>query len=149
MVDINFSPSVPTAGDQLNITCSATVPERLVHSPDSFIISYDIEGQQVVAEDNPDAEQFAIAREDNIYSQELLWLILWIHETKGNISVVIFLAPLSAISDDSQELLVDSELMLITIIWIFIFHALTSCIVPPPSMSASLTPDGTVYGVLY
>ena len=72
MVDINFSPSVPTAGNQLNITCSATVPERLVHSPDSFIISYDIEGQQVVAEDNPDAEQFAIAREDNIYSQELL-----------------------------------------------------------------------------
>ena len=51
------------------MTCSATVPERLVRSPSAFIISYDGGSQNVVAEDNPDATQSAVSRDDNIFSR--------------------------------------------------------------------------------
>ena len=67
-VAITFS-SVPTAGDQLNVTCSAIVPERLIHSPSSFVISYDVDSQSIVAEDNPNATQSNVSRDDNIFSR--------------------------------------------------------------------------------
>ena len=108
MVNINFSPSAPTACDQLNITCSATVPERLVHSPDSFIISYCIEGQQVVSEDNSDVEQFAIAREDNIFTRTVTINPVKKLDAREYFCVIRFSAPLSATSNNSSS--VDSEL---------------------------------------
>ena len=67
-VVVSFS-SIPTAGDQLNVTCIATVPERLVYTPASFVISYDAGGQQVVAEDNPDATQSNISQDGNTFSR--------------------------------------------------------------------------------
>ena len=39
-------PFIPTAGDQLTMTCNITVPERLVHEPSSVVWSYDQAGQQ-------------------------------------------------------------------------------------------------------
>ena len=53
-------------GDQLNVTCSATVPERLIHSPSSFNISFD---GGLVAEVNPNATQSAVSRNGNIFSR--------------------------------------------------------------------------------
>ena len=66
-VSISFS-FTPTAGDLLNLTCSATVPERLVerHRP-GIVISYDNLGQDVVAEDNSDAIQSNVTRVDNVF----------------------------------------------------------------------------------
>ncbi len=67
-VAITFS-CVPTVGDILNVTCSATVPERFIYSPSTFIISYDSGSQMVVAEDNLDATQSAISTDGNIFSR--------------------------------------------------------------------------------
>ena len=66
-------PSVPTAGDQFNVTCSATVPERLVdsHSPGTFAISYNSGGQQKVSVNNPDATQTEVLRDGNVFSKVL------------------------------------------------------------------------------
>ena len=51
------------------MTCSATVPERLVRSPTSFIISYDGGSQDIVSEINPDATQSAVSVNGNIFSR--------------------------------------------------------------------------------
>ena len=48
------------------MTCSATVPERLINSPSAFIISYD---GDLVAEVNPNATQSAVYRDGNIFSR--------------------------------------------------------------------------------
>ena len=51
------------------MTCSAIVPERLIHWPSSFVISYDGGSQSIVAEDNPNASQSDVSRDDNIFSR--------------------------------------------------------------------------------
>ena len=72
MVNIDF-PSIPTAGDEFNFTCTATVPERLVHVPDAFTISYNFALLmiRVVADDNPDATQSSIMRNGNVFSRDI------------------------------------------------------------------------------
>ena len=67
MIDIDF-PSIPTAGDEFNFTCRATVPERLVHVPSAFTISYDFRGINEVAVDNSDATQSPVMRNGNVFS---------------------------------------------------------------------------------
>ena len=110
---ISFS-SIPTAGDLLNLTCSASIPERLVerHRPAGIIISYDNLGQMVVAEDNPDATQSNVIRVDNVFSR-----IVTIHPVKTSDAKEYhceagFGAPLNAESDNSRELSVHSKCLL-------------------------------------
>ena len=50
------------------MTCSATAPERLIHSP-LIVISYDGSQQEIVAEDNPNATQSAVSVDGNIFSR--------------------------------------------------------------------------------
>ncbi len=51
------------------MTCIATVPERLIHSPSAFNISYDSGSQMLIAEDNPDAIQSDVSTDGNIFSR--------------------------------------------------------------------------------
>ena len=67
MINIDF-PSIPTAGDEFIFTCRATVPERLVHVPSDFTISYDFRGINEVAVDNSDATQSSVMRNGNAFS---------------------------------------------------------------------------------
>ena len=64
-------PLIPTAGDEFNFTCTATVPERLVHEPTGFTISYDFSGSIIVADDNTDATQSSITRNGNVFSRDI------------------------------------------------------------------------------
>ena len=71
MIDIDFS-SIPTAGDEFNFTCRATVPERLVHVPNAFTISYDLAGNMKVADDNSDVTQSSLMRNGNVFSRDII-----------------------------------------------------------------------------
>ena len=70
MINLDF-PSLPTAGDEFSFTCRATVPERLVHEPTGFTISYDFSGKFVVADNNPDATQSLVIRNGNVFSRDI------------------------------------------------------------------------------
>ena len=110
---ISFS-SIPTAGDLLNLTCSASVPERLVerHRPAGIVISYDILGQDVVAEDNPDATQSDVTRVDNVFSRIVTINQVKTSDAREYVCQVGFGAPLNAESDNSRELSVHSKCLL-------------------------------------
>ena len=70
MINIDF-PSIPTAGDEFNFTCRATVPERLVYEPTGFTISYDFSGTFIVADKNTDATQSSVMRNGNAFSRDI------------------------------------------------------------------------------
>ena len=70
MINIDFL-SIPTAGGEFNFTCRATVPERLVHVPTGFTISYDFSGDIIVADKNTDATQSSIMRKGNVFSRDI------------------------------------------------------------------------------
>ena len=48
VIEANTIPSIPTSGNDVNITCQATVPETLQAQPSLFVISYDVDGNHVV-----------------------------------------------------------------------------------------------------
>ena len=68
MINIDF-PSIPTAGDKFSFTCRATVPERLVHVPSGFSISYNLAGNMRVADDNSDATESSLMSNGNVFSR--------------------------------------------------------------------------------
>ena len=70
IINVDF-PSIPTAGDEFNFTCRATVPERLVYEPTGFTISYDFSGNIIVADNNTDATQSSIMRNGNVFSRDI------------------------------------------------------------------------------
>ena len=70
MINIDF-PSIPTAGDEFNFTCRATLPERLVHVPTDFTISYDFAGNMRVADDNSDATESSLMSNENVFSRDI------------------------------------------------------------------------------
>ena len=70
LINIDFS-SIPTAGDEFNFTCTATVPERLVYEPSAFTISYNLAGNMIVADDNSNATQSSIMRNGNVFSRDI------------------------------------------------------------------------------
>ena len=53
------------------MTCSATVPERPVHSPDNVIISYDNTGAQQVVLNNPDATESNVTSGENVFTKDV------------------------------------------------------------------------------
>ena len=110
---ISFS-STPTAGDLLILTCSATVPERLVegHRPLGIIISYDNLGQDVVSKDNPDATQSNVTRVNNVFSRIVTINPVKTSDAREYFCEVGFGAPFNAESDESRELLVHSKCLL-------------------------------------
>ena len=124
-VSISFS-SVPTAGDLLNLTCSATVPERLVerHRPAGIVISYDNLGQDVVAEDNPDATQSVVTRDDNMFSSIVTIYPVKTSDARQYFCEVGFGAPLNAENDESRELSVHSKCLLKEIIYSLFYSIL-------------------------
>ena len=70
MINIDF-PSIPTAGDEFNFTCRAIVPERLVHVPSDFTISYDSAGNMIVADNNSDATQSSLMSNGNVFTRDI------------------------------------------------------------------------------
>ena len=112
-VSIIFS-SIPTAGDLLNLTCSATIPERLVegHRPAGIVISYDNLGQDVVAEDNPDATQCNVTRVDNVFSRIVTINPVKTSDAREYFCEAGFGAPFNVESDESRELSVHSKCLL-------------------------------------
>ncbi len=107
-VAITFS-SVPTAGDELNVTCSATVPERLIHSPLAFNISYDSGSQMVVTEDNPDATQSAISTNGNIFSRVVTINPVETSDASRYHCIVLFDMPSTVIANTNEDLQIYSE----------------------------------------
>ena len=108
--DVNVAitfPSVPTAGDQLNVTCSATVPERLVLSP-LIVISYDGSQQEIVAEDNPNATQSEICYDGNIFSRIVTIDPVKTSDARRYHCLVNFENPLAVIMVDNGDLQVYS-----------------------------------------
>ena len=112
-VSISFS-STPTDGDLLNLTCSASVPERLVegHKPAGIVISYNNLGQDVVAEDNPDATQSNVTRVNNVFSKIVTINPLKTSDAREYFCEVSFGAPFNVESDESRELSVHSKCLL-------------------------------------
>ena len=112
-VSISFS-STPTAGDLLNLTCSASVPERLVerHKP-YIVISYDNLGQNVVSDDNPDATQSDVTRVDNVFSRIVTINPVKTSDATEYFCEVGFGTPFNVESDENEELSLHSKFCLI------------------------------------
>ena len=124
-VSIIFS-STPTAGDLLNLTCSATVPERLVerHRP-GIVISYDNSGQNVVSDDNPDATQSNVTRVDNVFSRIVTINAVKTSDAREYFCEVGFGTPFNVEFDESKELSVHSKFCLIkNFYWMFFYNFL-------------------------
>ena len=90
------------------MTCSATVPERLIYSP-LIVISYDFGSQELVAEDNPNATQSAISRDDNIFSRIVTIDPVKTSDARTYFCAVSFGDPLFVLVMDNDELEVQSE----------------------------------------
>ena len=88
------------------MTCSATVPERLIHSPSSFIISYD---GGLVAEVNPNATQSAVSCDGNIFSRIVTIDPVTISDAREYYCNVTFDRPQSVIVVNNNLLQVYSE----------------------------------------
>ena len=91
IVNIDF-PSIPTAGDEFNFTCRATVPERLVHTPSEseFAISYNFAGNMIVADDNSDATQSSVMRNGNVFSRDITLNPVKTSDARNYFCVVVF-----------------------------------------------------------
>ena len=89
MINIDF-PSIPTAGDQFNFTCRATVPERLVHVPTGFIISYDLAGNMKVVDDNSDVTQSSLMSNGNVFSRDITLNPVKTSEAANYFCIVVF-----------------------------------------------------------
>ena len=143
IINITFS-SIPTAGDHLNLTCSATVPERLVerHKPTSILLSYEFGGVQEVAEVNPDATQSNVTRVDNVLSSSVTINPVKTSDAREYHCEVVFGSPFNVDLDKSRKLSVNSKSFACQksfYAFLFLF------VVPPPSMSISLIPSSTIY----
>ena len=91
------------------MTCSATVPERLIHSPSSFNISYDGGSQNVVAEDNPNATQSAVSVNGNIFSRIVTIDPVKTSDARRYFCSVVFEDPQFTVATDTNDLEVQSE----------------------------------------
>ena len=107
-ITIGFS-STPTAGDLLKVTCSATVPDRLVHSPDNVIISYDNTGAQQVALNNPDATESNVTSRENVFIKSVTINPVKTSDAGQYFCVVLFSELLVLVLVNVNELSVYSE----------------------------------------
>ena len=91
------------------MTCSTTVPERLIYSPSAFNISYDGGAQNVVAEDNPNATQSAVSRDGNIFSRIVTIDPVKTSDARRYFCIAIFEVPQFTVVTDTNDLEVQSE----------------------------------------
>ena len=106
---MSFSSISITAGDQLNVTCTATVPQRLVYTPSTVVISYDTGGQQVVAEDNTDATQSEMSQDGNVFSRVVTIDLVKTTDARRYYCSVSFGQPLDTSPLMSNDLRVNSK----------------------------------------
>ena len=124
MINIDF-PSIPTAGDEFNFTCTATVPERLVHVPDGFTISYDFVGNMKVAEDNSDATQSSLMRNGNVFSRDIIINPVKTSDATNYFCIVVF-EDLGTTTHNNRMLNVTSKSFIYMYIHILYFHISSS-----------------------
>ena len=128
MINLDF-PSIPTAGDEFSFTCRATVPERLVHEPTGFTISYDFSGNNIVAVDNPDATQSSIMRNGNVFSRDISLNPVKTSDAREYFCEVEF-GDLGADNDNDGMLSVTSK----SFVYINIINFIFSYLSPPHSI---------------
>ena len=128
MVNIDF-PSIPTAGDEFTFTCRATVPERLVYVPTGFTISYDLPGNIIVADNNTDATQSSVMRNENVFSRDITLNPVKTSDATNYFCEVEF-GDLGADSDNNGMLSVTSK----SFVYIHILYLIFSYLSPPYSI---------------
>ena len=141
MIDIDF-PSIPTAGDEFNFTCRATVPERLVYEPSGFSISYNFAGNMIVAVDNSDATQSSVIRNGNVFSRDITLNPVKTSDATNYYCIVVF-EVFFIISPNFRMLSVTSESLSIFMFYIFISLLLHT--VFSPTISLALSNNDTIY----
>ena len=107
MINIDF-PSIPTAGDQFNFTCRATVPERLVHVPNGFIISYDLAGNVNVVDGTTNIAQSSLMRNRNIFSRDIILNPVKTSDATNYFCIVVF-EDIGTTNYSNRKLIVKSE----------------------------------------
>ena len=110
IINVDF-PSIPTAGDEFNFTCRATAPERLVHVPNGFTISYDLPGNEEVADDNSDATESSIMRNGNVFSRDITLNPVKTSDATNYFCIVVF-EDLGTVTHTNRMLSVTSESIL-------------------------------------
>ena len=132
-ITVGFS-LTPTAGDLLKVTCSVIVPERLVHSPDNVIISYDNIGAQQVVLNNPNATESNVTSRKNVFTKNVFINSVKTSDAGQYFCVVPFSELLVPVPIDVNELSVYSESLhgecvyvIIYFIVIFLQFLLHSC----------------------
>ena len=136
-ITVSFS-STPIAGDLLKVACSATVPERLIHSPDNVIISYDNTGAQQVALNNPDATESNVTSGENVFTKNVTINPVKTSDAGQYFCVVLFSELLLGVPVNVNELSVYSEslhenvcmLLLFPLLYIFLQFLLHPCQYP-------------------
>ena len=114
MINIEF-PSIPTAGDEFNFTCRATVPERLVHTPSGFTISYDLAGDIRVVDNNTDGTQSSVMRNGDVFSRVITLNPVKTSDSRNYSCVVVF-QDLGTTTTNNRMLSVTSK-SFVCIIW--------------------------------
>ena len=110
MIIIDF-PSIPTADDEFIFTCRATVPERLVHVPNGFTISYDLPGNEEVADDNSDATESSLMSNGNVFSRDITLNPVKTSDATNYFCIVVF-EDLGTVIHTNRMLIVTSESIL-------------------------------------
>ena len=109
-VNVSITTStVPTAGDRLSLTCTATVPERLVYTPLTFVISYDPDGEDVVIESNLDATQSVVSQDSLAFSRVVTIDPVKTSDAVKYYCIVSFSLPLNTTTSNDLNLQVYSE----------------------------------------
>ena len=143
MINIDL-PSIPTAGDEFNFTCGATVPERLVHVPSAFTISYNLAGNMRVADDNSDATQSSLIRKGNVFSRDITLNPVKTSDATNYFCIVVF-EGLVVVVHNNRMLNVRSESFIYTLYFIFSCIFSSKYAVSSPNMSLVLSPNDTIY----
>ena len=107
MINIDF-PSIPTAGDEFNFTCRATVPERLVRVPNGFIISYDLAGNVNVVDGSTTVAQSSLMRNGNLFSRDITLNPVKTSDATNYFCIVVF-EDLGTTTHNNKTLIVKSE----------------------------------------
>ena len=90
------------------MTCSATVPERLVYSP-TIIISYDLGAQSIVADDNPSATESLVYKNSNVFSRVVTIDPVKTSDAREYYCIVSFGSPLNILTSISENIRISCE----------------------------------------
>ena len=140
IVDILF-PTTPTAGDQFTMTCSISIPERLVHDLTRLVViwSYDLAREKRVDVINSDTTVGNVTRIGNLILSNLTLNPVKTSDGRRYYCSVVF-EDLGVNDHMFRGLNVQSELLIIKLVELYL------SIVPPPSMTITHSPStGPIY----